>query len=79
MVVLSSEGFAGGIWVSDNCEQSVSTVFQLPNPDAIYSRDEEKERKVGAILCCLCSRTVYVLLRQGRGQEGRKRLTSIPT
>jgi hypothetical protein len=29
------------------CERSVGTVFQLPNPDAIYSRDEEKERKVG--------------------------------
>jgi hypothetical protein len=28
------------------CERSVGTVFQLPNPDAIYSRDEEKERKV---------------------------------
>jgi hypothetical protein len=26
------------------CERSVGTVFQLPNPDAIYSRDEEKER-----------------------------------
>jgi hypothetical protein len=25
----------------------VGTVFQLPNPDAIYSRDKEKERKVG--------------------------------
>jgi hypothetical protein len=29
------------------CERSVGTVFQLPNPDTIYSRDEEKERKVG--------------------------------
>jgi hypothetical protein len=29
------------------CERSVGTVFQLPNPDAIYSRDKEKERKVG--------------------------------
>jgi hypothetical protein len=26
------------------CERSVGTVFQLPNPDAIYSRDEGKER-----------------------------------
>jgi hypothetical protein len=26
------------------CERSVGTVFQLPNPDAIYSRDKEKER-----------------------------------
>jgi hypothetical protein len=27
------------------CERSVGTVFQLPNPDAIYSRDEGKERR----------------------------------
>jgi hypothetical protein len=33
-----------------NCERSVGTVFQLPNPDAIYSRDEKKERKVGRYL-----------------------------
>jgi hypothetical protein len=26
----------------DLCEWSVGTVFQLPNPDAIYSRDEGK-------------------------------------
>jgi hypothetical protein len=31
---------------SNICERSVGTVFQLPNPDAIYSRDKEKERKV---------------------------------
>jgi hypothetical protein len=31
-------------------ERSVGTVFQLPNPDAIYSRDEEKVRKVGRYL-----------------------------
>jgi hypothetical protein len=30
-----------------SCERSVGTVFQLPNPDVIYSRDKEKERKVG--------------------------------
>jgi hypothetical protein len=29
----------------EDCERSVGTVFQLPNPDAIYSRDEEKERR----------------------------------
>ena len=28
-------------------ERFVGTVFQLPNPDAIYSRDEGKERKLG--------------------------------
>jgi hypothetical protein len=27
------------------CERSVGTVFQLPNPDAIYSQDEGKERR----------------------------------
>jgi hypothetical protein len=27
------------------CEGSVGTVFQLPSPDAIYSRDEGKERR----------------------------------
>jgi hypothetical protein len=27
------------------CERSVGTVFQLSNSDAIYSRDEEKERR----------------------------------
>jgi hypothetical protein len=30
---------------SASCERSVGTVFQLSNPDAIYSRDEEKERR----------------------------------
>jgi hypothetical protein len=29
------------------CERSVGTVFQLPNPDAIYSRDEGKETRIG--------------------------------
>jgi hypothetical protein len=27
------------------CERSVGTVFQLPNPDAIYSRDEGKGKR----------------------------------
>jgi hypothetical protein len=27
------------------CKRSVGTVFQLPSPDAIYSRDKEKERR----------------------------------
>jgi hypothetical protein len=30
------------------CERSVGTVFQLPNPDAIYSRDEEEREEGGA-------------------------------
>jgi hypothetical protein len=28
-----------------DCERSVGTVFQLPNPDAIYSKDKGKERR----------------------------------
>ncbi|KAA8615316.1 Retrotran-gag-2 domain-containing protein [Pyrenophora tritici-repentis] len=28
--------------ISDPCERSVGTVFQLPSPDAIYSQDEER-------------------------------------
>jgi len=29
------------------CDRSIGTVFQLPSPDAINSRDEEKKRRVG--------------------------------
>jgi hypothetical protein len=38
------------------CELSVGAVFQLPIPDAIYSRDEERVRKVGHPLMFVCSR-----------------------
>jgi hypothetical protein len=40
-------GVSIGLRVSkhERCERSVGTVFQLFNPDAIYSRDEEKERR----------------------------------
>jgi hypothetical protein len=34
---------------------------------------------VVAISCCLGSRTVHALLRQGEGQEGRKRLGQQPS
>jgi hypothetical protein len=34
---------------------------------------------VVAISCCLCSHTVHALLRQGEGQEGRKRLGQQPS
>jgi hypothetical protein len=37
-------------------ERSVGAVFQLPIPDAIYSRDEEKVRKVGRHLMFVCVR-----------------------
>jgi hypothetical protein len=46
------------------CERSVGTVFQLPNPDAIYSRDEEKERKVGRYL-------MFVFAHGPRAAEAR--------
>jgi hypothetical protein len=32
-------------YVVQPCERSVGTVFQLPSPDAIYSRDKGKERR----------------------------------
>jgi hypothetical protein len=46
------------------CERSVGTVFQLPSPDAIYSRDEEKNGNMGGLPDCLGSRTAHVLLRK---------------
>jgi Lon protease-like protein len=30
------------VQAQDKCERSVGTVFQLPNPDAIYSQDKGK-------------------------------------
>jgi hypothetical protein len=47
-----------------SCERSVGTVFQLPSPDAIYSRDEEKERKVGRHL-------MFVFAHGPRAAEAR--------
>jgi hypothetical protein len=46
------------------CERSVGTVFQLPSPDDIYSRDEEKERKVGRHL-------MFVFAHGPRAAEAR--------
>jgi Na+-transporting methylmalonyl-CoA/oxaloacetate decarboxylase gamma subunit len=46
------------------CERSVGTVFQLPNPDAIYSRDKEKERKMGRHL-------MFVFAHGPRAAEAR--------
>jgi hypothetical protein len=40
------------------CERSVGTVFQLPSPDAIYSRDERKERRwLPSLVVCVCARS----------------------
>jgi hypothetical protein len=45
-------------------ERSVGTVFQLPRPDAIYSRNEEKNSHVGGLPDCLGSCTAHMLLRK---------------
>jgi hypothetical protein len=50
--------------IRGECERSVGTVFQLPSPDAIYSRDEEKERKVGRHL-------MFVFAHGPRAAEAR--------
>jgi hypothetical protein len=55
------------------CERSVGTVFQLPRPDAIYSRDEEKNGNVGGLADCLGWRTAHIVPVEGV-IEGRKRL-----
>jgi hypothetical protein len=60
------------------CERSVGTVFQLPSPDAIYSRDEEKNDNVGGLPDCLGWRTAHMLPVEGV-IKGRKRLGSWPS
>jgi hypothetical protein len=60
------------------CERSVGTVFQLPSPDAIYSRDEEKNGNVGGLPDCLGWRTAHILPVEGV-IEGRKRLGRWPS
>ena len=60
------------------CQRFIGTVFQLPSPDAIYSRDEEKKRKWAAIPPCLGRRTAHGLLGEGV-IEGRKRLGRWPS
>jgi hypothetical protein len=52
--------FGGGL-----CERSVGTVFQLHNPDAIYSQDEEEERNVGTHL------VLFVFAHSPRAAEAR--------
>jgi hypothetical protein len=40
------------------CERSVGTVFQLPNPVAIYSQDEGKERRwLPSPVVCVCAQS----------------------
>jgi hypothetical protein len=42
------------------CERSAGTVFQLPNPDAIYSQDEGKERRwLPSHVVCVCARSTH--------------------
>jgi hypothetical protein len=55
----------------------IGTVFQLPSPDAIYSRDEERRVWV-AILFCLGWRAAYMLLAAGV-IGARKRLGQQPS
>jgi hypothetical protein len=44
--------------VEMDCERSVGTVFQLPSPDAIYSRDEGKERRwLPSLVVCIHARS----------------------
>jgi hypothetical protein len=42
------------------CERSAGTGFQLPNPDAIYSRDEGKERRwLPSHVVCVRARSTH--------------------
>jgi hypothetical protein len=44
----------------NRCERSAGTVFQLPNPDAIYSRDEGKERRwLPSHVVCVRARSTH--------------------
>jgi hypothetical protein len=52
------------------CERSVGTVFQLPSPDVIYSRDEEKNSNLGGLPGCLGSRTAHMLPGKEWWKEG---------
>jgi hypothetical protein len=59
------------------CERFVGTVFLLPNPDAIYSQDEEKEKMAAGHL-------VLFLFAHGPrsamgSSEGQKEVTSLAT
>jgi hypothetical protein len=62
-IFLREEAILGGPLVlgggEDACERYVGTVFQLPNPDAIYSRDEGKERRwLPPLVVCVCARLI---------------------
>jgi hypothetical protein len=52
------------------CERSVGTVFQLPSPDVIYSRDEEKNSNLGGLPGCLVSCTAHMLPGKEWWKEG---------
>jgi hypothetical protein len=80
VAVVEYEGKVGdGGWYSSHYyERSVGTVFQLPSPDAIYSRDEEKNGNVGGLSDCLGWRTAHMLPVEGV-IEGRKRLGRWPS
>jgi hypothetical protein len=45
--IFGISGIFGCFVISTVCERLIGTVFQLPSPDAIYSRDEEKKSMCG--------------------------------
>jgi hypothetical protein len=62
MLRLSLDSLSGckGLPKGCRCERSVGTVFQLPNPDAIYSRDEGKERRwLPSHVVCVRARSTH--------------------
>jgi hypothetical protein len=61
---LQKGGERRGALLTPSCERSVGTVLQLPNPDAIYSRDKKKEKKVGRHL-------MFVFAHGPRAAEAR--------
>jgi hypothetical protein len=45
----------------------------------LFTVEMRRKRGRWGDISCLCSRTVHVLLRQGEGQKGRKRLGQQPS
>jgi hypothetical protein len=72
LMLVGSEA-AGSITV-EYCERSVGTVFQLSNPDAIYSRDEEKERRwLPPLVVRVCARPMRCWAKVGYHCRSRVR------
>ncbi|KAF1828674.1 hypothetical protein BDW02DRAFT_651900 [Decorospora gaudefroyi] len=60
-------------------QSALATLLYLLTAPTNATLCEREREKVAAISCCLCSRTVHALLRQGGGQKGRKRLGQQPS